>query len=213
MNEEFKKTVYKLIKQLDLLVDFKIVYIKDSYNSLYVKQEQAKFVIYADVEEIALKRINIEPLIIHELYHIKQFLSKFPMIISDDNRFYIIQKIITDLYVDLELIKDNYYNEAKELFLYRIKNIDKILGTNLNTEDIYRIGLLIFEANNIFKTENVEIENKILKIENNIVKNKIETIYEIINKNYQETIELYKNLIKVEDNKKEIILFDEKIII
>lgn len=212
MKERFEKTVCELIKQLDLLVDFKIVYIKDSYNSLYVKQEQERFVIYVDIEEIALKKINIKPLIMHELYHIKQFLAKFPMIISDDNRFYIIQKIITDLYVDLELIKDNYCNEARELFLYRIKNIDKILCA-LNTEDVYRISLLIFEANNIFKTGNVEIEKKILKIENNITKNKIDTIYGIINKNYQDIIELYKKLIKIEDNKKEIILFDEKIII
>lgn len=213
MKEEFENKVYELLKKMDLKIELKIVYIKDSYNSLFVESKPKEFILYVDIEEIYKKKQKLEPFILHELYHIGQFLNKFPIIITNESKFFIIQKIITDLYVDLDLIRDGYYQEAKFLFLHRINNLEKIINYDLNFEDIYRIGLLYFEAKNVFNNEYVQIEENILKINDKLVKKKIKEIYTIINKHYQEKTTLYEELIKFEDNKKELLLFDNKIII
>lgn len=213
MKEEFEKKVYELLEKLDLKIKLKIVYIKDSYNSLFVESKSEEFILYVDIEEIYKKRLEFEPFILHELYHIKQFLNKFPIIITNESKFFIIQKIITDLYVDLDLIRDNYYQEARVLFLHRINNLKKIVNSDLNFEDIYRIGLLYFEGNNVFKNECVQIEDNFIKINDKRAKKKIKDIYTIINKHYQEKNNLYEELIKFEDSKKELLIFDNKIII
>lgn len=213
MKEEFEEKVYELLEKLNLKIKLKIVYIKDSYNSLFVESKSDEIILYVDIEEIYKKGLKLEPFILHELYHIKQFLNKFPIIITNESKFFIIQKIITDLYVDLDLIREHYYQEAKDLFLHRINNLEKILNSDLNFEDIYRIGLLYFETKNVFKNECVQIEEKITKINDKIAKKKIEDIYAVINKHYKEKNILYEELIKFEDNNKEMLLFDNKIII
>lgn len=213
MKEKFESKVYELLEKLDLKIKLKIVYIKDSYNSLFVESKTEEFILYVDIEELYKKRIKFEPFILHELYHIKQFLNKFPIIITNESKFFIIQKIITDLYVDLDLIRDNYYQEARVLFLHRISNLKKIVNSDLSFEDIYRIGLLYFESKNVFKNECVQIEKLILKINNKLAKKKIEDIRDVINEHYKEKHIVYKQLIKLEDSNKKVLLFDNNIII
>lgn len=213
MKEEFEKKVYEILKEVNLIKELEIIYIKNTYDSLFVKYEQKKIKLYVDIEEIYLKEIKLESLIFHEIYHIKQFLDNFPMIITNESKFFIIQKVVTDLYVDLELIKDDYYNEAKCLFLHRICNLEKIINKQLNNEDIYRIGLLYFESRYIFKDENIQIENIIKKINSKKVKEKIYNIYKVIFENYNENIRLYEELLKIEDNKKKILLYNNTIIV
>lgn len=213
MKEKFEKKVNELLKKLDLKIVLKIVYIQDLYNLLFVESKSEEFVLYVNIEEIGKKKLKLEPLILHELYHIRQFMNKFPILLTNESKFFIIQKIITDLYVDLDLLRDNYYQEAKILFLHRINNFEKIINSDLNFEDIYRIGLLYFEAKNLFYNECIQIEENIIKISDKLSKKKIEKIYAIINKHYQEITNLYEELIKLEDREKKILLYDNKIII
>ena len=213
MKEIFEKTINKIAKKINLLVDLEIIYINDKYNSLYIKQTMDKFVLYVDIDEIYKTNLEIEPLIIHELYHLKQFLNNFPMIVSNETNFFIIQKIITDLYVDLELIEDDFYDYAKALYLHRINNLRKIIHHDLNREDSYRIGLLYFESNYIFKNEYINIEEYLIKIKDETMKDKIKTIYKIFVENYQKKIVLYEKLINLEEKNKKILLYDNKIII
>ena len=213
MKEEFVKKLNEILNKLNVYIEYEIIYIKDNYNSLYVRKYLDNFLVYVDIEEIFNKGIDIEILIYHEIYHIKQFLESFPMIVSDNKEFAIIQNIVTDLYVDIKLIEDGYYEKAEKLFLYRLNNIKKVIKHNLDNEDIYRIAFILFELNNLFLKQKINLEAEIQNINKTIQKNNIYFIYEIILKYYNNPTELYSKLIKFKNPKKEIICFNEKIII
>ncbi|MDO5556017.1 MAG: hypothetical protein Q4G09_05160 [Clostridia bacterium] len=213
MEEDFVDILNKILYELDFYINYKIEYIKDKYNSLYVKKYLNDFIIYVDIEEVFNKDIDLEILLYHEIYHLKQFLNNFPMIVSIDKAFSIIQNIVTDLYVDIKLIEDDYYEKSEKLFLYRINNIKEVVKKSLDDDDLYRIAFVLFELNNIFIRQKIKLEQEINKISKIAQKEKIYIIYGIILKNYKDPTKLYYELINFKNPKKKIISFNEKIII
>lgn len=211
---DIKKVINKILIENNINIEYNVILTNDMYNILYVNKNNNKYIFYANIEEIENRQFDLEVILYHEIYHIKQYLNNFPMIVSDNQKFSIIQKIITDLYVSIDLIDDEKYEKAYILFKYRSHKIQEKSFDRKNIEDNFRLAYMLFESKYIFKEDEEKINNKILNM-NEESKEKINKIFYVLKENYEkkDIISMYYELIKLMDKNQSFMMFQNNIII
>ena len=109
----------KLLLKLNVQVNYVIIENDNQQDFLYVINKQNMIEFHVNFSRI--KKRDLKTYLYHEIYHIKQFNKNFPVLLlsKDKGDYSIIQKIITDLYVTDQMIKDNIYSIAYKVFKKR----------------------------------------------------------------------------------------------
>lgn len=206
----------KLLLKLNVQVNYVIIENDNKQDFLYVINKQN--IIEFHVNFSRIKKRDLKTYLYHEIYHIKQFNKNFPVLLlsKDKGDYSIIQKIITDLYVTDQMIKDNIYSIAYRVFKKRLKGLCTNIESIQGIERIYKTAYIMAEWK-IFFNKKIYIINtrRIKKVKKMFMNTKINKIFNILVKEYknEDIMKMYDNLIKSMNTNVSVDILENKIII
>lgn len=215
-----KKTLVSIIDKLLLKLNIQVNYIiienDNKQDFLYVINNQN--IIEFHVNFSRIKKGDLKTYLYHEIYHIKQFNKNFPtLLLSKEKEDYsIIQKIITDLYVTDQMIKDKIYNIAYRVFKKRLKGLCKNIASIQGMERIYKTAYIMAEWEIFFNKKNYIINTRRVKrVKKMFMNTKINKIFNILVKEYknEDIMKMYYDLIKSINTNVYVYMLENKIII
>ena len=215
-----KKTLVSIIDKLLLKLNIQVNYIiienDNKQDFLYVINNQN--IIEFHVNFSRIKKGDLKTYLYHEIYHIKQFNKNFPtLLLSKEKEDYsIIQKIITDLYVTDQMIKDKIYNIAYRVFKKRLQCLCKNIASIQGIERIYKTAYIMAEWEIFFNKKNYIINTRRVKrVKKMFMNTKINKIFNILVKEYknEDIMKMYYDLIKSINTNVYVYMLENKIII
>ena len=127
---------------------------------------------------------------------------------------FLVQHIITDLYVSKNMRETGFNNAAKQIFISQTKNIENLLKSSSSLEKILRFSLMLSE-NTLFENNNDQILKKINSKISSTELQKIKEIVNIILREYKKgnVFRMYESIIKFLFPKLVLYSFDNMIIV
>lgn len=206
----------KLLLKLNVQANYVIIENDNKQDFLYVINKQNTIEFYVDFSRI--KKRDLKTYLYHEIYHIKQFNKNFPILLlsKDKEDYSIIQKIITDLYVTDQMIKDNIYSIAYKVFKKRLNGLCTNIGSIQGIEKIYKTAYIMAEWKIFFNKKNYIINaRRIKKVKKMLRNTKIDHVFNILVKEYksEDIMKMYYNLIKSMNTNVSVNMLENKIVI
>jgi len=218
--KKVKKVLEGIIKEQNLKVECKVIETKDEVDIIYVQQQGEIFYLYINYDALK-KKLPLKTTILHEVFHIKQYLKNFPMLIllTENKDINLIQNIITDFFVTKEMSCHGYSKEAKDIFIDRMEKLKDVIIKNKPKDILFKTGYILSESKEFFYNT---YDDLLCFLEKHILNEEMKVVYQIqrllcdlnIQKlNNDIIIESYIKLINIYDKHFKINIIENRVLI
>lgn len=178
-DKNIQAIVNRLTREVGLDVFLSVKKRHSEKDFLFVENTNMGFCLFYSDKFFLYSPIKRRAFLLHECFHIFQYLKKFPMLLcsSKKRKVFLVQHIITDLYVSKNMRETGYGNAARQIFISQTKNIEKLLNSSSPSERVLRLSLMLSE-NILFEKNNSQI---LKKIKSKISFTEFQKINEIVN--------------------------------
>lgn len=207
--KKVKKVLEDIIKKQNLEVKCEIIETKDDVDIIYVQQQGEIFYLYINYTAFK-KKLPLKTTILHEVFHIKQYLEKFPMLIllTDNKDLNLIQNIVTDFFVTKEMCYHGYSKEAKNIFIDRMEKLKDVIIKNKSKDILFKAGYILSESKEFFYNT---YDGLLYFLEKQLLNEEIEVVYQVLKLLCELKIQEVNNDIIIESYTKLINIYNKHI--